>query len=275
MRTRHSALGTRCSAVVAGAMLLLPALLGAQSIADRVARARSGSVRMTFAAQSDVCGNGMNSISRRGSGNTISVGSRGSSRDVEWEWDCDYGPVRVVLGLDEGEVISVRTYVGGRWRAPAAGATVTDLGEVGAQAAADYLLSLAAKGEGRAGRDAIFPATLADSAVVWPALLRIAKDETRPRETRRQAVFWLGQAAGDKATESLQSLAASDTMDREVREQVVFALSQRPRAEGIPALIKVARTSKDPELRKKALFWLGQSNDPRALELFEELLTKR
>ena len=31
----------------------------------------------------------------------------------------------------------------------------------------------------------------------------------------------------------------------------------------------------DPEIRRKALFWLGQSEDPRALALFEELLTRR
>ena len=48
-----------------------------------------------------------------------------------------------------------------------------------------------------------------------------------------------------------------------------------PKDEGIPALMNVVRTSRDPELRKKALFWLGQSNDPRALELIEELLAKR
>jgi hypothetical protein len=40
----------------------------------------------------------------------------------------------------------------------------------------------------------------------------------------------------------------------------------------VPALIRVARTNKDPELRKTALFWLGQSEDPRALDLFEEIL---
>jgi HEAT repeat protein len=54
----------------------------------------------------------------------------------------------------------------------------------------------------------------------------------------------------------------------------VFALSQRPRDEGVPALIRIARENPDPELRKKAIFWLGQSDDPRALALFEELLTK-
>jgi HEAT repeat protein len=88
-------------------------------------------------------------------------------------------------------------------------------------------------------------------------------------------VFWLGQAAGDAVTAELGALVVDGGVDREVREHAVFALSQRPKDEGVPALIKVARTNKDPEIRKKALFWLGQSHDPRALDLFEELLTKR
>jgi HEAT repeat protein len=62
--------------------------------------------------------------------------------------------------------------------------------------------------------------------------------------------------------------------DREVRESAVFALSQRPRDEGVPALIRIAKQNPDPELRRKAIFWLGQSDDPRALTLFEELLTR-
>jgi len=34
------------------------------------------------------------------------------------------------------------------------------------------------------------------------------------------------------------------------------------------------RGNPDPELRRKAIFWLGQSDDPRALALFEEVLTR-
>ena len=67
-------------------------------------------------------------------------------------------------------------------------------------------------------------------------------------------------------------LVDDNDADLEVREQAVFALSQRPRDEGVPALISIARSNRSPELRKKALFWLGQSEDPRALALFEELL---
>ena len=43
----------------------------------------------------------------------------------------------------------------------------------------------------------------------------------------------------------------------------------------MPALIRVVRTSRDPERRKTAMFWLAQSKDPRALDLIEELLTRR
>jgi hypothetical protein len=47
-----------------------------------------------------------------------------------------------------------------------------------------------------------------------------------------------------------------------------------PDGEGVPQLIHVARTNRNPEVRKKAMFWLGQSKDPRALSFFEEVLSK-
>jgi len=37
-------------------------------------------------------------------------------------------------------------------------------------------------------------------------------------------------------------------------------------------LIQVARNNRNPAVRKQAMFWLGQSSDPRALAFFEELL---
>jgi len=42
----------------------------------------------------------------------------------------------------------------------------------------------------------------------------------------------------------------------------------------VPLLINVAKTNKNPAVRKKAIFWLGQSHDPRALDFLEELVTK-
>jgi HEAT repeat protein len=52
----------------------------------------------------------------------------------------------------------------------------------------------------------------------------------------------------------------------------VFALSQLPKDEGVPLLIKVARTNSNPAVRKQAMFWLAQSKDPRAVEFFAEIL---
>lgn len=242
----------------------------AQDIARRVAAVRDGKVRMTFAARPDICGNG-NSISR-GPNQRFNWSSSNYSTDVEYDSECSRSPVRLVLDVDGGKVTKIRTYVGGRWR-PATARTV-DLGAIPVRAATDYLLSLAARAEGSVGSEAIMPATLADSVVVWQPLLRIARDGSRPSATRKQAIFWVGQAAGDKITVGLTSVANDNDVDTEVKKQAVFALSQRRNGEAVPALIQIARKNRDPEVRKSALFWLGQSNDPRAISLFEEILTR-
>ncbi len=240
------------------AAFALPARLEAQTLAQRVAAVGDGTVRLNFAARRGVCGNG---------GNNITIVSE--DEHGEWESDCAPGPVRMSLRVSGGRVTEAHTYVGGRWR-PAQGAT-TDLGTVPAAQAAADLLTLAERADDDA--DALITgATLADSAVVWPDLLRLARKEALPLETRRQAVFWLGQAAGEAAARGLDSISTDERGDIEIRKQAVFALSQRPADEGVPALIRVARTSPSGELRKSALFWLGQSEDPRALSLFEELL---
>ena len=245
----------------------------AQSIASRVARVPNGTVRMSFAVRPGTCGSGNSIRHRDGRGSTSWGDNWNTSRDVEWESDCSIGPERVVIDRRNGELSDLRFYVGGRWRPPAS--DVVDLGTVSARDAAEYLLSIAQTEKGSIGEKAILPATLADSADIWPTLLRMARNADLPRRTRTQSVFWLGQAAGDAATANLNSLVVDNSVDREVREQAVFALSQRPRDEGVPALIAVAKTNKDPEIRKKAIFWLGQSNDPRAIDLFEQLLTKK
>jgi len=239
---------------------LLPAPLIAQSLAQRVRGAGDGTVRLSFAAREGVCSSGPGSI-------TI----MDDDDDDEWVSDCEPGPVRVSLHMRGGRVADAETYVGGRWRAGRD--RVTDLGLVPAKEAADLLLALAPQvGDDDDGGELVTAATLADSVVVWPQLLRMARDTKVREETRRQAVFWLGQAAGDQAAKGLDSIAADSGGDIEIRKQAVFALSQRPADEGVPILIRIARSNRHPELRRTALFWLGQSGDPRALTLFEEIL---
>jgi len=62
--------------------------------------------------------------------------------------------------------------------------------------------------------------------------------------------------------------------DTDVREAALFGLSQLPDGAGFDALMSVAREGDDPELVQASLFWLGQTGDPRAISLFEEILAR-
>ena len=232
----------------------LPAPAWAQSLQQSIAATDSGRVHLSFAARPGVCGDGSQNINVQDS--------------EDWEVECESQPVRVTLDIRNHHVVALRTFVGGRWRdaSPA-----KDLGTIRPQEAAAYFLHLAGSQTDLRG-DPVLPATLADSVTIWPSLLQLARSPRLPAERRRSAVFWLGQAAGAAVDGALDSIAGDTGTDREVRKQAVFVLSQRSSEEAIPALLRVARMSPDPELRRTALFWLGQSNDPRAIDLFEEIL---
>ena len=257
----------RASLLRVTAICLAAALAGcgaegarAQSLADRAAMVEDGVVLLSFAARDGVCGDG------RGNIRTGEDSFRGRSI---WESDCEPGPVRVAAKVHDGRIVDLDTFVGGRWT-PRADAL--DLGTIEPAAAARLLLDLTRSDRGEAGEDAIFPATLARGVVVWPELLEIARDAGMPTETREDATFWLGEMAGDTVAGDLEDLTADERVDLEVREAAVFALSQVDGDAGLEALIRIARGAGDPRIREKALFWLADSGDPRALALFEEIL---
>ena len=104
-------------------------------------------------------------------------------------------------------------------------------------------------------------------------LIKVAEGDP-DREVRKQALFWLGQKAGQRSLDALGKVVDSTDDDTEVQKQAVFAISQRPKDEAVPLLIKIAKTHPKPAVRKQAIFWLGQTGDERALEFFKEVLTK-
>ncbi len=229
------------------------------AIGSRVESVRDGIVRMSFAARPGVCGSGNGwSRTRVGTSGT-SVSTSWGSKDVEYP--CEAGPVRLVVVRRQGESLEMRTNIGGRWRSDTG---VTDLGTVSARDAGRWLLTLAERAPDGAARAAIQALTITDSVDAWPAFLKIAQDQQRPKEVRSQAIFWLGEYAGDKATASLDSIAY-EAGDREVRKQAIFAVSRRSNDEAVTTLLRMAETLPDRELRKTAIFWLSRSNDPRAL----------
>ncbi len=119
---------------------------------------------------------------------------------------------------------------------------------------------------------AVFALSISKQPDATETLIEIAKRDPSPH-VRSQALFWLGQKAGTTAAAAIQNAIENDP-DTEVKKKAVFAMSQLPKDEAIPKLIEIARTQRDPAVRKQAFFWLGQSNDPRALAFFEQVLTK-
>jgi hypothetical protein len=119
---------------------------------------------------------------------------------------------------------------------------------------------------------AVFALSISKQPEALDELIRAAKADSSSH-VRGQALFWLGQKAGKRAASTIKDAIENDP-DTDVKKRAVFALSQLPKDESIPKLIEIARTQKNPEARKQAFFWLGQSQDPRALAFFQEVLSK-
>jgi hypothetical protein len=113
------------------ALILVVALTGAEDTQNRT---------MVFASKAGVCGDGRSYISMgrddEGRETFFTQHSRGfntttDSRDYQRR-DCDPGPVRVEVTIENGAVTDIDTYVGGP-------ATIN----TSARAAVDYLLDIA------------------------------------------------------------------------------------------------------------------------------------
>jgi hypothetical protein len=102
------------------------------------------------------------------------------------------------------------------------------------------------------------------------ALVHLGR-EGEVEELRAQSLFWLAQTDAPQAARWIREAIARDPAS-EVREQGVFALSQLE--DGAPQLLALLRESADREVKRQAIFWLGQSDDPRATAELERLLTR-
>jgi transposase-like protein len=260
----------KLSATLGAALIALgPSSSAAQGLAERIASASSPRVQFSYAARSGVCGNGRTFINVMG--NTW-VGSWSDSdrREV-----CAEGPVRVVIDRAGREVVSVSSFVG-----PDAEKVdgIADLGRVRTRDAADYLLGLAERAEGRVSRDAILPAVLADSVDVTPRLLVIARNQNTARETRRSAISWLSRpldarerGVADVAT-ALVAIAGDEDDNQSVRQQALRSLARLEHGAGTNALMALARDANRSWLAREALASLNTSGDPRARQHLREVV---
>jgi HEAT repeat protein len=245
--------------------------LSAQTVADRVANASSPRVQFTFAARADVCGNGRSFIQ------VARDNWYGSFNDGDRRDPCVAGPVRVLLDRAGREVVSIATFAG---PVPAATDGVTDLGVVSTRAAAEYLLGLAERAEGRVSRDAVFPAVLADSIDVSPRLLALARNQNAARETRRSAISWLGRPLDNReravkdVADALVQIARDEDDNQSVRQQALRTLARLEHGAGTAALMELARDAQRSWLSREALSSLNSSGDPRARQHLRDVVRR-
>lgn len=240
--------------------------VAAQSLANRVSSAGNGAVTFHFAPRPGLCGDGEHFI------RTGRSSYHGSFSKEFRDASCVVGPVQVRLTVHDGAVERVQT-----WAGPLRSRDARDLGVVSAAEAARYMMTIAARGTHVASAKAILPAVLADSATVWPSLLLVARDtDTRSRATRQDAMFWLSRfasgAVAGHPNDPFEDDDVGESEDEDLKAHAVFVLSQLPHGGGISHLLEIARSNPSRHVRSKALFWLGQSGDPRAIALFESVL---
>jgi hypothetical protein len=186
--------------------------------------------------------------------------------------------ILVLFRAEQGRLERLRTYSAG-CALDAGGLPVVWLTDVRPAESVKLLRSLVASGapgapEEKGGRRVEEPALAALAFHADPsalaALIGLARQDASGH-VRGQALFWLAQRAGSKVA-GVITRAIEDDPETDVKKRAVFALSQLPHDEGVPLLIDTARKNRNPAVRKQAMFWLGQSNDPRALAFFEEVL---
>ena len=102
-------------------------------------------------------------------------------------------------------------------------------------------------------------------------LMDLALNQQEGIDLRKKALFWAGQTGADIG--DLVQLY-DRTSDQEMREQLIFVYSQRHEGPALDKMIDIARHETNRELRKKAIFWLGQSRDPRAAQALLEIINQ-
>ena len=216
--------------------------------------------------------------------------------------------VRIFARTAGGKVDRLRTLSAS---CPVEAATpIHDLGTVAEDDSARWLIDLGKQAElGTVKRHRIGDNVLAALAIhrgnfARDTLAGMARTNAR-EETRKQAVFWLAQVRGAEGAEITSSvmfgdkdpdvrkhaafalgqsksprvaadlirLGNTDTVG-DVRERAIFALSQLPDDRGTKALIAVAEDrSLSRDMRKRAVFWLTQSESDAAQAYLDRVLT--
>jgi HEAT repeat protein len=146
------------------------------------------------------------------------------------------------------------------------------LGNTHGNADLDYFKTLFKKTSNEDLRSKIVQAvsqTSSPEGTAW--LLDIARDKSFDVETRKNALFWASQRRLLDLDQVMQIYAGAKGDDA-MQEQVIFVLSQRRESAAVDKLMDIAKNDQNIEMRKKAMFWLGQKNDPRVKQFLLDII---
>jgi HEAT repeat protein len=120
--------------------------------------------------------------------------------------------------------------------------------------------------------DALAALAMHPGAFAHDSLVRLG-DSDETAHVRSKAWFWLAMTGAPGVESSISSAIRRDP-DGGVREEAVFALSLLPDDRATRALIALAEDrSLSREQRKRAVFWLSQSESTAALAYLDKVLT--
>lgn len=247
------------------ALLALPTLAVAGPLADALDQ-DDANLYFSFETREGVWGDGENL--------SIHLGDEG---EVHWrshDWrgrDMTEGPAHVWIRLRDGRLRDMDVEVGGD---PRLRSSTIDLGMIDPAEVREEMLRVAETSTDSDADAAILCALITEGFDEWERVIAIARDDDRPDGVRESAVFWLGQEASAVATAGLEAIVEDDDEELELREHAIFSLSQQGIDRCFEALSKVALESKHPQLREQAFFWLAQHDDPRVIDLLEEVLVQ-
>ncbi|HTE48079.1 MAG TPA: HEAT repeat domain-containing protein, partial [Gemmatimonadaceae bacterium] len=108
-------------------------------------------------------------------------------------------------------------------------------------------------------------------ATQW--LVDMAKDKNLDAESRNNAIYWVGQQNLVDMNE-MSVIYDQARNDPDVQRQVLYVYSTRKESAAVDKLMAVAKNDPDIEMRKQALYWLGQKNDPRVKQFILDLIVR-
>lgn len=103
-------------------------------------------------------------------------------------------------------------------------------------------------------------------------LADLIRNENEEQEVRKQAAFSLGVSRNPGVVGMLEQLFRG-VQSREVRKQIIFAASVNEDADASAQfLIQAATSEKDTDVRKQAIFWLGQKAGKKSLDALTDTI---